>query len=119
MCQFARFFLMSRSPSATSLSLVGGARHVLDGDTSFGTRAFHLGKVQAQLLGLLLSGLRGVRLLASPTPRRLLGLIGRLPILSLACVLSALVTLKTRPCLRRPARRRAGRHHALAVGEST
>jgi hypothetical protein len=65
------------------LLLVRGALHVPDGDAPVGPGALHLGEVHAHLLGLLLGGLRGVRLLlASLLLASLLlassGLLGRL-----------------------------------------
>ena len=45
--------------------LVRGADHVPDGDAALGSGALHLGEVHAQLLSLLLGGLRGVQLLLS------------------------------------------------------
>src|SRR5829696_1849138 len=80
-----------KKPCSGSLPLVGGARHVLYGDASFCSGALHLGKVDPQLLGLLLGRLRGVGLFlaASPTgcalsllgslPRGVLGLLGGTP----------------------------------------
>jgi hypothetical protein len=57
--------------------LVRGLLHVPDGDAAPCSRALHLGDIHTQLLGLLLGGLRSVRLLASLLLAS--GLLGRLP----------------------------------------
>jgi hypothetical protein len=67
------------------LLLVRGLLHVSDGDAAPCSRALHLGDIHAQLLGLLLGRLRGVRLLLASSgllgrlPRGLLSLLGYLP----------------------------------------
>jgi hypothetical protein len=81
-------------PSTTALQgprllLVRGLLHVPDGDAPTSPGTLHLGEVHTQLLGLLLGGLRGVRLLAAlllassgllgHLPRGLLSLLGCLP----------------------------------------
>ena len=65
--------------------LVRSADDVPDGDAAFGPGPLHLVEVHAELLGLLLRGLRGVRLLLTTGGllRRLLALLrGLLPLLS-------------------------------------
>src|SRR5919202_2781908 len=55
-------------PRSGSSSLVGCARHVLDGDASLGARALQLGEVHPKLLCLLLGRLRGIGLFLPASP---------------------------------------------------
>jgi hypothetical protein len=84
--------------------LVQSAHHVLDGDAVLRTRALHLGEVHAELLGFLLRGVRGFRLLSAPRPLlcRLLTLLGYLLALlgSLSCRVLRLSGHLTRGILR-------------------
>jgi hypothetical protein len=71
--------LRRRALQDPRLLLVRGALHVPDGDAPVGPGALHLGEVHAHLLGLLLGGLRGVRLLLASLLLASSGLLGRLP----------------------------------------
>jgi hypothetical protein len=65
-------------PAATLPLLVGGADNVLHGDAALRPGALHLGEVDAEFLGLLLCGVRGLRLLL---------------LTATCCLLSGLLTL--------------------------
>src|SRR3712207_150085 len=71
--------------------LVCGTDNVPDSDAALGSGALHLGEVHAQLLSLLLGGLRGVRLLLAPAG--LLGSLARRLLSLLGCLTGGLLSL--------------------------
>ncbi len=81
--------------------LVRGADHVPDGDAALGSGALHLGEVHAQLLSLLLGGLRSVGLLLSAlllatlllAAAGLLGSLARRLLPLLGCLTGGLLSL--------------------------